>query len=251
MGSSRYGGRKQKKTAAGNAGVFIAMYQPKRWRAERGARRAFLGIMMDGPKGRAAGCFFAYSRPRPNCQEGTPPAGRAPPCTRWGESLPPDPGATSRRRSVPKRCAFSAWIASGPPCRRGVVPLWRAWGREAGDGEEGGCCGEVAGGDWGAADRGHVPERRRGVLPSERPLLFACSRPARPPPARTGSRRLRGGPGGIMPPGQGVKGGGSPLAAGGIPFTHRGGSASPDQPRLPPFSDAPRSRCGAALFGNR
>ena len=32
--------------------------------------------------------------------------------------------------------------------------------------------------------------------------------PLRPPP--------RGGPGGIIPPGQGVKGGGSPLAAGGI-----------------------------------
>ena len=117
------GGRKQKKTAAGNAGVFIAMYQPKRWRAERGARRAFLGIMLDGPKGRAAGCFFAYSRPRPNCQEGTPPAGRAPPCTRWGESLPPDPGATSRRRSVPKRCAFSARLASGPPVGVGWFPV--------------------------------------------------------------------------------------------------------------------------------
>ena len=99
------------------------MYQPKRWRAERGARRAFLGIMLDGPKGRAAGCFFAYSRPRPNCQEGTPPAGRAPPCTRWGESLPPDPGATSRRRSVPKRCAFSARLASGPPVGVGWFPV--------------------------------------------------------------------------------------------------------------------------------
>ncbi len=50
---------------------------------------------------------------------------------------PPDPGATSRRRSAPKRWALSARIASGPPCRRRMVsPLEGTFFRVSGSVEQ-------------------------------------------------------------------------------------------------------------------